>query len=353
MCGETFTMPDLVTVNNGNGILWTNTTGTSLPGILTNATSETPIFSPSANEIANGVVLLTVTATPQAGCSVPAVKVIRVNLQPKAVVNAGTNVTVCQGQTITINNGASVQNYATYSWTENGTGTIDPATINTLNPKYLPGIAETGVITLTLQATNLAPCIGSVSQTMTITISPQPTVNAGQDVVICQNSNYSLVTATAANYTSIQWTNSYNIDGSNPASGTFNNTTIINPTYTPSQADINNGYVYLTVKATNSACNTFVTDVIRLTITKGPAVAAGINATICEGSTFNLAAATAQNTLSLAWTSSLNSNGTGISGGSFSSATILNPVYTPSVADINAGHVYLNLSVFLRMVKYA
>ena len=344
MCGETFTMPDLVTVNNGNGILWTNTTGTSLPGILTNATSETPIFSPSANEIANGFVLLTVTATPQAGCSVPAVKVIRVNLQPKAVVNAGTNVTVCQGQTITINNGASVQNYATYSWTENGTGTIDPATINTLNPKYLPGIAETGVITLTLQATNLAPCIGSVSQTMTITISPQPTVNAGQDVVICQNSNYSLVTATAANYTSIQWTNSYNIDGSNPASGTFNNTTIINPTYTPSQADINNGYVFLTVKATNSACNTFVTDVIRLTITKGPAVAAGINATICEGSTFNLAAATAQNTLSLAWTSSLNSNGTGISGGSFSSATILNPVYTPSVADINAGHVYLNLS---------
>jgi gliding motility-associated-like protein len=350
MCGETFTMPDLVIVNNGNGILWTNTTGTSLPGILTNATSETPIFSPSANEIANGFVLLTVTATPQAGCYVPAVKVIRVNLQPKAVVNAGTNVTVCQGQTITINNGASVQNYATYSWSENGTGTIDPATINTLNPKYLPGIAETGVITLTLQATNLAPCIGTVSQIMTITILPQPTVNAGQDVIICQNSNYSLATATASNYTAVLWTSSQNSDGtsiSGYTGGIFTNSSIINPTYTPSQADINLGYVYLTVKASNIGCNAIVSDVIKITISKAPIVAAGSNTIICEGTTFTLASATSVNTLSLVWTSSQNSNGTSTStyvGGSFSSATALNPLYTPSIDDINLGHVYLNLS---------
>ena len=70
MCGETFTMPDLVTVNNSNSILWTNTTGVSgTPGTLTNATTETPIFTPSANEIANGFALLRVTALPQLGCS--------------------------------------------------------------------------------------------------------------------------------------------------------------------------------------------------------------------------------------------------------------------------------------------
>ena len=350
MCGGTFTLPNLVTVNNGNSILWTNTTGASgVPGVLTNATSLTPIFTPSANEIANGFALLTLTVTPLTGCSVPAVEVIRVNLQPKAVVNAGSDVTACQGQIIILNNGASVQNYATYTWTENGTGTIDPATINTLNPKYIPGINETGIITLTLQATNVAPCIGTVSQTMTITIAPQPTVYAGQDVVICQNSNYSLATATASNNTAILWTSSQNSDGtSNPsyAGGTFTNTSIINPSYTPSQDDINLGYVYLTVKASNVACNSIVTDVIKLTITKGPIVAAGSDATICEGNTFALATATSGNTLTLSWTSSQNSNGTSAStyvGGSFSSATILNPVYTPSIDDINLGHVYLNL----------
>ena len=69
-------------MNNSTNILWTNTTGVSgTPGVLTNATTETPIFTPSANEIANGFVLLTLTALPPSGCSVPAIKVIKVKLR--------------------------------------------------------------------------------------------------------------------------------------------------------------------------------------------------------------------------------------------------------------------------------
>lgn len=351
MCGETFTMPDLVTINNSTSILWTNTTGVSgTPGMLTNVTTETPIFTPSANEIANGFVLLTLTALPPSGCSVPAIKVIKVNLQPKAIVNAGTNITACQGEVVTVNNNASVQNYSTYSWSENGTGTIDPSTINTLHPKYYPGTNETGVVTFTLQAANLSPCIGLVSQTMTLTISAQPIVNAGPDATICQNTNYTLATATAANNTSLLWSSSQNSNGTSNSGyvgGTFNNPTIINPSYTPSQDDINLGYVYLTVRATNSSCNSIVTDVIKITISGGTTVAAGSNATICEGTSFTLAVASQTNATSLLWTSSQNSNGTSSPtyiSGSFSSASILNPIYTPSLDDINLGHVYLTLT---------
>ncbi len=351
MCGETFTMPDLVTVNNSNSILWTNTTGVSgTPGGLTNATTETPIFTPSANEIANGFALLTLTASPESGCLNTAVTVIKVNLQPKATVNAGANITACQGETVIVNNGASVQNYTSYSWSENGTGTIEPATINTLNPKYTPGPNETGIVTFTLQATNLSPCIGLVAKTMTLTISAQPAVNAGPDATICQNTNYILGTATASNTTSILWSSSQNSDGSSAGSysaGTFTNSTIINPTYTPSLDDINLGYVYLTVRANSTTCNTLVTDVMKITISKQTTVAAGSNATICESANFPLTEATATNSNSLAWTSSQNSNGTSSStyiSGSFSSTSILNPIYTPSVDDLNLGHVYLTLT---------
>ena len=79
MCGETFTLPDLVTVSNNSSIQWADTTGGTL-GTLTNATTETPIFTPSANEIANGVAQLTLTALPLSGCTVSATTTITVNL---------------------------------------------------------------------------------------------------------------------------------------------------------------------------------------------------------------------------------------------------------------------------------
>ena len=351
MCGETFTLPDLVTVNNSAGILWINTTAVSgTPGTFTNATTETPIFTPSANEIANGFVLLTMTATPISGCAVPASTVIRVNLQPKAIVNAGNNITACQGEVVAVDNNASVENYTTYSWSENGTGSIDTTTINTLHPKYYPGTNETGVVTFTLQATNLAPCPGLVTKTMTLTIAAQPTVNAGPDATICQNSNYTLGNATVTNSTDLLWDSSQNSNGtSNPTyvKGTFSNPTIINPSYTPSQDDINLGYVYLTVKAANTTCNSLVSDVIKITIKSATTVAAGSNTTICEGTNFTLAEASQSNAASLVWTSSQNSNGTSSPtyvSGSFSSTTLLNPIYTPSLDDINLGHVYLTLT---------
>ena len=355
MCGETFTMPDLVTVSNSNNLLWTNITGVSgTPGTLTNATTETPTFTPSINEIANGFVELQLTATPISGCNLPATTIIRVNLQPKAkinlVPNASTNITACQGEVITINNIASVEDYSTFLWTENGTGSIVPSTLNTLNPEYTPGINETGVVTFTLQATNLAPCTGLVSQIVTVTIAPQPTVNAGPDVTICENTPVALNTATYTNSNTFVWLSSENSNGtSSPGytGGSFSNINIINPIYTPSQDDINLGYVYLTVRAANTTCNSLVTDVIKVTITPQITVAAGSNATICEGSAFTLAGASHTNAVGYTWTSSQNSSGTSIPtyiSGSFSSNSILNPVYIPSLDDINLGYVYLTIT---------
>ena len=63
---------------------------------------------------------------------------------------------------------------------------------------------------------------------------------------------------------------------------------------------------------------------------------AGADATICEGQDYILSGASATGFASLSWTTS----GTG----SFSSTSSLNPIYTPSSADITAGTVTLTLT---------
>jgi gliding motility-associated-like protein len=350
LCGETFTLPDLLTVTNAATISWTDTTGLSTLGTLTNGGTETPIFTPTNAEIANGFVNLTVTAQPLTGCSATATQIIKVNLRPKAIANSGSDIVVCQGNSIVLNNGANTTATSFY-WTENGTGTIKASTINTLFPEYLPGINESGVVTLTLHATNPSPCLGEVVDDMTVTISPLPTVNVGPDVTICETSSYNLVNATAANYNNtpanIEWFAYRDVNGVTLATGTFSNIHSVNPTFTPSVADIASGKVYLTLKVANPSCTALVADTMELTIAPGTGVNAGVNASVCEGSTFTLSQATADNTGSLSWISAQNSTGTSsgtYQAGSFSDATALNPTYNPSSDDINLGYVYLKLT---------
>ena len=352
MCGATFTLPDLIDVSNATSILWTNVTGASgTPGVPTNVNSETPSFTPTVNEIANGFVLLRVETVPEAGCSTVQTETITVNLQPKLEVEAGASLLFCEGEDIIVSgNGALTLNDSTFTWSHDGTGSIEASTINTLTPKYNPGISETGVITLTLTATSIAPCTGDVFDTMTVTIQSQPTVTVGADFTICESSNINIVNTTTTNSDTIIWTSSQNSDGSSSGayiSGVFTNDAILNPSYTPSQEDIDLGYVYLTIRVSNIACGTFVTDVLKVTIADGVGVFAGVNATICESETsYALLDATSSAT-SVTWISSENSNGTS-SGtylpGSFTDPTAVNPEYNPSIDDINRGYVYLTIT---------
>ncbi|MDC0092515.1 hypothetical protein OAI30_00005, partial [bacterium] len=351
MCGATFTLPDLIDVSNATSILWTNVTGASgTPGVPTNVNSETPSFTPSVNEIANGFVLLKVETVPEAGCSTVQTETITVNLQPLLEVEAGTSLLFCDGEDIIVSgNGALTSNASTYTWSHDGTGSIEASTINTLTPKYNPGISETGVITLTLTATSIAPCTGDVFDTMTVTIQSQPTVTVGADFTICESSNINIVNTTTTNSDTIIWTSSQNSDGSSSSayiSGLFSSDAIPNPSYTPSQEDIDLGYVYLTIRVSNTACGTFVTDVLKVTIADGVGVFAGVNATICESESYGLLDATSSAT-SVSWISSENSNGTS-SGtylpGSFTDPTAVNPEYNPSIDDINRGYVYLTIT---------
>ncbi|MCK9618593.1 MAG: C25 family cysteine peptidase [Lentimicrobiaceae bacterium] len=153
------------------------------------------------------------------------------------------------------------------------------------------------------------------------------TAYAGTDASICRGDNYNC-NGTATNYTSVSWTTS--------GTGTFSSVTILNPVYTPSQADIDAGSVTLILTIQGST-GTF-SDGMLLTIKAIPEITMTETGSVCESESYTISGTSVINYSSLDWITS----GTG----TFNNATLLNPVYTPSSADIENGQVTLTLQAF-------
>lgn len=242
--------------------------------------------------------------------------------------SAGPDATACQNFPFTITS-ATASFYTAVSWTTNGTGTLTGA--NSLNPIYTPASGETGVITLTLKATG-SPSNEITTDQMQLSILEGPTAHAGIDATIEQGSSITINTASASNYTSVNWTTNI--------AGTFSNAGTLSPTFMPESSF--SGTASLVLHVTGLSPCGVITDTMLLTVEEPipvPQAFAGNNASLCE-STVNylLSDATASGYTGLMWTTA----GTG----SFSNANILNPIYTPSVADFEAGSVLLTLTAY-------
>jgi len=221
-----------------------------------------------------------------------------------------------------------LQNYTSVAWIHTGSGTITGA--GTLTPSYIPSAADatTGSVTLTLSASGSALCPDSTDQ-LVLTIFSDPVVDAGSDATVCDDANYQIVGVTVTNGNTLSWTTN--------GTGVFSNPNILLPEYIASAADIVAGSVELTLTATaNSPCTTSDNDFFTLTFEEAATADAGADETICTGATLSITS-TATNYASLLWSTS----GTG----TFTSGTTLNPIYTPSAADILAGTVTLTLDV--------
>ncbi len=153
---------------------------------------------------------------------------------------------------------------------------------------------------------------------------------AGPDDAVQEGEDYALTDATASYYDDVAWNSS--------GTGTFDDPSITNPTYSPSFQDISNGSVVLSLTANaQSPCPGDTTDSMVLTIASGTTAIAGEDAMICEGDSYPLNG----NGLffqSLEWTTS----GDGV----FTSDTIEDPIYIPGAGDISSGSVTLTLTVF-------
>ncbi|MCK6649549.1 MAG: PKD domain-containing protein, partial [Bacteroidia bacterium] len=214
---------------------WNPTTGLSAPNISNPTVTLTNVGTTPTTST------YTVTTTSNGCTSTDAVDVI---VNPLATANAGPAQTICAGSTATL--AGAVGGAATSGTWGGGAGAFTPNN-NTLNAVYTPSAAEVaaGSVTLTLVSNDPAgPCPVATS-TVTITINPVATIDAGADQTTCIGGSITLAGITGGGATSGTWSG---------GTGTFapNNTTA-NAVYTPSAAEEAAGTVTLTYTSDDPA----------------------------------------------------------------------------------------------------
>ena len=214
-----------------------------------------------------------------------------------------------------------------------------------------------GSIIFTLTADNLAPCFGDISDTVELTIVGEPTIDAGATFITCGYENQPIpLNTTSTNAISIEWSggNGQFREVPDPSEASANPLLLDDQNgegiikynsvyYFPTVQELQQGSVDLLVKANPiTPCSPAVSDVITIQFSNPPLVDAGSDSvSICAGDSYTLDQASLSNYDAL-------SNPPGFiwetDGSGEFSAQILNPVYTPSEADIINGSVTLKLT---------
>jgi gliding motility-associated-like protein len=141
------------------------------------------------------------------------------------------------------------------------------------------------------------------------------TASAGNDAIICEAETYALVGSSATNAVSINWLSN--------GTGYFNNSSTLNPVYTPGASDISNGSVTLTLNVSQGVSCPSITSAVVLKISRKAVVNAGADAVINEDSIFTVSKAAVQFANSVMWTT----NGLG----TLQNPGTLTPTYKPAL----------------------
>ena len=301
------------------GVQWTGGTGS-----FANSTALSTTYTPSLAEITSGTASLTVTTTGNGTCSPVSANVI-ITIAPAPTVNAGPNQVVCGTVATVATLSGTVTGASGGKWTNvNGTGTI--ANASSLTTTYTPSGQDiiNGSVTLKLTSTGNGLC-QPVSATTTITYTPEPSINAGPNQIVCSTE---MPVSLAASGSPAQW---------NTAGGTFGNVTALTTTYTPSAGEISAGSVTLSISTIPSGACPVKTSSVVITIPAGPVVNPGPDATMCGSLASFALNGVVTNATGGFWTTS----GTG----TFTpNANTLNAQYVPSATDRAAGTVTITLT---------
>ncbi|MEM7161589.1 MAG: hypothetical protein AAF487_04030, partial [Bacteroidota bacterium] len=284
----------------------------------------TGTYTPSASELTNGSVTLTLSTTGNGNCSAETDDVT-FSFTPAPTVSAGSNETVCaNAPDVNLNGSFTVSTGIQWS---GGLGTYTPSSTSaTATYSPTPGEIATGNVTLTLTTTGNGTC-NPVSDSMVITYTPSPTVDAGSNLSACENNAAIDLNGSIAGAPSGIWSG---------GAGSFSpNNTSLDATYTPTAAEISSGSVSLTLTSSGVGTCSVESDNMTLSFTTAPTADAGLDADYCENNA----------TVSLAGDVDLATGGQWTGGnGSFNpDATTLTTLYTPSAAELAAGSVTLTL----------
>lgn len=268
---------------------------------------------------ASGTYTVTLIVANSLGCPDTTTATIFVRQPPIAL--AGNDTIACTNNS-TVPLGGNVLNALSGQWI--GAGTFTPNS-NTLNASYTPtpGEIAQGYADLYLLTTGFSICIHD-TDTIHISFYPGPSVQAGNDIFVCQDTSSVPVSGSVTISSGGQWTTL--------GSGTFQNANNLNTIYFPSASDTTNGQVTLVLTSTGNGNCLASNDTIVIYFSPPPAVSVTGPATTCSGVPFTIIANTA--TGSGVW--STLGDGT-FPGGSGS----LNTTYLSGPNDNTAGSVTL------------
>jgi uncharacterized repeat protein (TIGR01451 family)/gliding motility-associated-like protein len=369
-------------------LFWT----TSGSGTFSNHYALNPVYTPSTADIANGSVVLTLTAQPLYPLCDPVSSSMTLTIIPQSTVDIGQLQSNCHFGPYAFTTVSSMHSTG-YQWTTSGSGSFNDDTI--LNPVYTPGAADyaAGSVTLTITAYSETPCVSS-SSSMVLTFNPVATVTVTEP--LCNGGLGSAEVNVSGGTTPYQYTlNGGTPQGSNMftnlAAGSYNVlvtdangcpyflsfdideptllTAIVVSVTNESCYGLNDGtatvsgqggttpYTYLwpatagsqtSATATGLGAGTYIVTVtdaqncvttVSVQINSGVEVTsyAGPDATICSTSqSYLLSGSTASGYSVLQWSTS----GDGI----FSNQFTLNAEYYPGVQDLQNGSVVLTLT---------
>lgn len=223
---------ETVTLNASGASTYSWSPGTDLNQTTGASVNSTPVAT----------ITYTVTGTDVNGCI--NTDPITVTVVPTTPVNAGPDVFICQGNSTILSASGGIN----YTW-DNGLGNGNNVSISPLS-----------TTTYSVIGTDANGCPGT--DNMTVSVNANPTIDAGPDLTICAGSSITLTGSGAINYT---WDNGAT-DGI---------------TFIPLTSEL------FTVTGTDAnGCTN--TDQINVTVNPLPTVNAGLDQTVCEGTSVTL-----------------------------------------------------------------
>ncbi len=270
------------TIDDADSFIWTSTTGTGTN--IANPTTLSPLVTPSATDKINGFIDLTLTVTPNAPCGTPVVEIVRIPVQESPTLFSGVSQNICEGSSISILD-ATATNVTNITWSNNSSDGNFTAPTNTIATEYTPGPNEiaNGFVELIVTADAISPCVGTITKTITHTITRNPVVTfATNEESICESqASYSVPSGLVAieNLGSVA-----NFTWSTSGSELILGDSTLTPTYNPSAADIEAGFVNLIFTVDPIApCSAQIVEILKLNIDPLATIDFSDDGVFCEG----------------------------------------------------------------------
>jgi len=285
---------------------------------LNDSTSQNPIATPP------DTMTYSVLAW-RGGCIVGPFPVT-INASPAPIVDAGLDQSIC-GNVSTISLAGSVLEATGGIWTTNGSGTFGNDTVLTTTYAPTPADISLGTIEIYLLATG--GCDTTAGDTMVVTFTAIPTVDAGPSLSICDTFGVAL-SGTVTIATGGTWTTN--------GAGTFSpSADSLNTTYIPAASDTSLTPLILTLTTTGGGSCNPENDSLTISFATVIYVNAGPDQTLCGPVSSSGLVGTVLTATGGIWSS--------LSGGTFSpSDTLLTTTYDMSAADLANGTMSIVLT---------